>query len=119
ADKVVRFTIPAPIMWDSSAIEGEREDASFPVAANVSQRGDKWQMTLIASQVWLQDAARVYPVYVDPTLTAGDSNFYAYKSDGATRSDAVHVGNSRDGGTNKYWRTIARYSTSSVASKQV
>ncbi|HQG29881.1 MAG TPA: hypothetical protein PLY73_15115, partial [Candidatus Ozemobacteraceae bacterium] len=41
ANGVVRFTIPTPVMWDSSGVEGEREPESAPVAV-----GSCWPTTL-------------------------------------------------------------------------
>jgi hypothetical protein len=118
-DGAVQFHIPAPVVWDSSGEDQVREPALASLDTAIVTDGDDYKLVLTADPLWLADAARVYPVYVDPTLTAGDSSFHAYKSDGATRTDAVHVGNSRDSNTNKYWRSQANYGYSSLSGKQV
>jgi hypothetical protein len=118
-DGAVQFHIPAPVVWDSSGEDQVREPALASLDTAIVADGDDYKLVLTADPLWLADTSRVYPVYVDPTLTAGDSSFHAYKSDGATRTDAVHVGNSRDSNTNKYWRSQANYGYSSLSGKQV
>jgi RHS repeat-associated protein len=115
------FVIPAPIMWDSSGVEGEREPASASVDVALGELPDNtWDITLTAGAEWLDDGDRQYPVYIDPAVASyGDSNVVAYKSDGATRTDAVHIGNTRESNTNKYWRSIVKYGYSGAFDKQV
>lgn len=113
------FRIPAPVMWDSSGEADVREPAEHPVATSYSSIPNGWRLTLNAAADWLNAADRQYPVYVDPTTTLGDSTLTAYKSDGATRTDYVHIGNSRDSNTNKIWRTQVKYPYSSLFGKQV
>jgi RHS repeat-associated protein len=111
------FRFIQPLVWDSAA-----DPSVMPLTVQLGQVSpSSWVMTLSVSPQWLQDSARVYPVTVDPIVTAnyGDSTVTAYKSDGATRTDAVLVGNSRDGGVNKYWRSIVSYNVSALAGKQV
>jgi RHS repeat-associated protein len=43
----------------------------------------------------------------------------SYRSDGAYRNDAVHLGNSRAGGNNTYWRSVISHNFSALAGKQV
>ncbi len=119
ADGVVQFHIPQPVAWDSSGIDEVQEPASISLGTQIVPNGLDYKLIITVDPQWVFDRARVYPVFIDPSVTAGDTNFRAYKSDGATRTDAVHVGNSRDSGTNKYWRTQAKYSYSGLAGKQV
>jgi hypothetical protein len=122
ADKsgTTRFTVPSPVMWDSSAEAGIREAAESPLISEISQRGNgSWRVQITADPEWLKAADRKFPVYVDPTITLGDSNVTSYKSDGATRTDYVHIGNSRDSNTDKYWRAKVNYNYSSLYGKQV
>lgn len=115
-----KFRIPAPIMWDSSAVAGVREAAEAPVDTEILETSPgHWSVTLSAEPAWLNDPERVYPVFVDPTIALGDSNVKSYKSDGAIRTDYVHVGNSRDANTDKYWRAFVWYDYSSLYGKQV
>lgn len=120
ADGLAKFVIPAPTMWDSSGRSEIREPAEHPVQTSIVEIGaGSWEITLSADYDWLSDPAREYPVFVDPTTSMGDSTVTSYKSDGATRTDAVHVGNSRDSNTDKYWRARVNYNYSSVYGKQV
>ena len=63
----VAFVAPAPFMTDSSGTDAGYSDA---VSFDLAQAGDGWQLTLAADPVWLDDPARVFPVRVDPTITA-------------------------------------------------
>jgi RHS repeat-associated protein len=118
AEGVVQFHIPVPVMWDSSGVEGESEPRIANVAASVERAGDVWAFTLTPDYAWLSDAQTVYPVFVDPSTTVGEGTRVAYKSDGTTRTDAVRVGNSNDGG-DKYWRTVQRYGYPAALGSQV
>ncbi|MGV8911631.1 MAG: PA14 domain-containing protein [Rhodoglobus sp.] len=115
-----RFVMPAPIMWDSSGIKGVQEPVYAPVDTQLRKTKEGWTISLAADHDWLTDSARTYPVYVDPTVLtySGASAGYSYKSDGASSYDQ-NIGNSRDGGTNKFWRTISRYELSSFTGRQV
>lgn len=114
----VEFHIPAPIMWDSSGVEGESEPAEKNLQVSIIEDGDGWILRLTADVAWLTDPSRVYPVTVDPTINLGAAAIWAYKSDGAIRNDAVLVGNSMSGG-NTFWRTIVKYDYPSLVGKQV
>jgi hypothetical protein len=114
----VQFHIPAPVMWDSSGVPGQSEPAMKNLKTTVVQDGDGWLLTLSADHRWLADEDRVYPVTVDPTTGVGPSTINAYKSDGAGRTDAVHVGNARSGG-DAYWRTNVLYNYAAWAGTQV
>lgn len=111
-----QFHIPAPIMWDSSGVEGKREPALTNVTTHIRRDGDEWAMTMSPDRKWLSDPARMYPVMVDPTLQIGASELGAYKSDGAFRNDSTHVGNPGNG---TQWQTVVRYPYSSLAGKQI
>jgi large repetitive protein len=124
-DGLSHFVIPRARMWDSSGVPQNQEPAEHEVATTFLEKANgTWDIYVTADQDWLADPARVYPVYVDPDLDSDytdrpDSSVVAYKSDGATRTDGVHVGNSRDSSTDKYWRSIVKYPYSNVFGKQV
>ena len=121
AEGVVRFHIPAPVAWDSSGVEGVSEPALTNLETEVTRDGEGWLFRLSADPDWLSDSDRVYPVYVDPTVSAGAAAIYAFKSDNlntVTRTDAVLIGNARDDADN-YWRTVVRYDFAEVIGKQV
>jgi RHS repeat-associated protein len=116
----VVFGIPAPVMYDSSGIDGKRTDAEAMVPLTVAPDGDEWTLTLTPARRWLTDPDRVYPIHVDPTTAGGYmEDMHAYRSDGVNRVDGVsRVGNSRDGG-DKYWRTVQHYNYEQFFGKQV
>ncbi|MGV8886358.1 MAG: hypothetical protein ACOH1T_12340 [Microbacteriaceae bacterium] len=120
AKNVVRFSIPTPVMWDSSGIDGQREASELEVETVVEEvSAGTYRFSLIPDYGWLSAPERKYPVYVDPTTILGDSNLIAYKSDGATRTDYVHLGNSRDSNSNRFWRTQVKYNYASLFGKQI
>lgn len=114
----VQFHIPAPIMWDSSGVEGKSEPAMSALSTRVTKDGDGWLLTLSADHAWLANEDRVYPVTVDPTTQVGPNAINAYKSDGAYRNDGILVGNSRSSG-NTYWQTVVGYNYATWAGRQV
>jgi len=115
----VVFTMDLPGMWDSSGVEGERDDASAMVDMTVQPESGGWVFELRPSMAWLTDPARVYPVSVDPRVGWGATTIYGFKSDGYTQNGWVRVGNTRQSNTNVYWRSVVRYDYSPLAGKQV
>ena len=116
----VIFSMPIPVMWDSSGVEGEREPADANIPFEVVKVADgTYELTLRPSAQWLSDAARVYPVYVDPTLGTGPDQLREYKSDGVVYAKDVRVGNSHQSGSCCNWRSVAHYNYSGLMSKQI
>ncbi|MFY9712552.1 MAG: PA14 domain-containing protein [Microbacterium sp.] len=72
-----------------------------------------WKYTLSVDRGWLTDAAREYPVYVDPTINHGPNYAYSIKSDG-TVSGNLYVGNNRQYNQDVYWRAFTRFDYGSV-----
>lgn len=58
ADGTVVFTVPAPTMWDSSAIEGVQESALTMVDTTIEEDADGWVMVLRPSMEWLTEKGR-------------------------------------------------------------
>ncbi|MFK4806761.1 PA14 domain-containing protein [Microbacterium sp. ZW CA_36] len=102
--------IPTPIAWDSSGVEGESSDVTINPNAALTQGADgNWRYTLTIDSQWLEASERVFPVYVDPTLATGANWLKSYKSDGVVYNGQGHTGNTRQSGTNVYWRAITGY----------
>lgn len=118
-DGVTVFSIPAAALWDSSGVKGESEPALTNAALDFTPSGDQWLITITPDRAWLADPARIYPIYVDPTMQASADLLTGYKSDGATAGGDTRIGNSRDSNTNKFWRTVLRFPFSSLAGKQI
>jgi len=123
ADGGTRFTIPTPIMWDSSGKSGVREPETAPVAATVEPYGDakagQWLLTLRPDQTWLTDPSRVYPVTVDPSTGWGASNKRSVKSDGVVQSGQTWFGNPWQANHAIYWRGFAQYPLGNIAGTYV
>lgn len=115
----VKFQIPRPIMWDSSGVEGKSESALINVATKVWRDDQGWAISMTPDYTWLSDPARVFPVTVDPTVYSNNLYAYGYKSDGNTDNSALRVGNTRESGLNRYWRSIVLFDFSPLAGKQV
>ncbi|WP_198299610.1 DNRLRE domain-containing protein [Tumebacillus avium] len=75
------FTLPKPFMTDSN-IDEKSGDAqrSDNVSFQLEKQGNGWLLKLVADPNWLQDSARVYPVYIDPTTAKATQGNDAYVS---------------------------------------
>jgi RHS repeat-associated protein len=115
AKGTVQYNIPDPVMWDSSGVAGQSESALQNVPFSFAQNavGD-WQVTLTPDHSWLTDAARIYPISIDPTLNPGATNETSYLNVGGSYSGQGRIGNSRIGGNNTFWRTVACYDYSGL-----
>jgi RHS repeat-associated protein len=114
----VQLIIPKPIMWDASGVEGVRTDDVADLDVTLAGSGSAWSLTMAPDYDWLSAPERVFPVMVDPQSGFGEGSRVAYKSDGATRTDGVLVGNARNNG-NRYWRTVVVYPYSGLANTQI
>lgn len=123
ADGGTRFTIPTPIMWDSSGETEVREPETAPVAATVEPYGDaasgEWLLTLQPDHAWLTDPSRIYPVTVDPSTGWGSSNKRSVKSDGVVQAGQTWFGNPWQANHAIYWRGFAQYPLGNIAGTYV
>lgn len=62
-----RFSLVAPVMWDSS----KRRAASGDIAVELDREGQRYSVELRPDSDWLDDARREWPVVVDPTVVVG------------------------------------------------
>ncbi|TCI59112.1 DNRLRE domain-containing protein [Exiguobacterium sp. SH0S2] len=64
------ITMPVPEMQDSAIDEKSGLPArSFDIAYELTEvNGTSYELKIVPDQEWLNDPARVYPIYVDPTL---------------------------------------------------
>ncbi len=110
--------IPPPVVWDSSGVAGERSDVVTNGTVTLEQVTEfEWLYTVTVAPDWLQDPGRVFPVMVDPTVQAGFSSVRSHKSDGGVFYDQAHIGNTREGNTNVYWRTFVYFNHSAYQNK--
>ena len=64
------FGLAAPSMFDSAKNGGARSSA---VSLSASKDSQGTAVTLVADPAWLADAARKWPVTIDPTFIVGDT----------------------------------------------
>jgi hypothetical protein len=111
---VVQYSIPDPIMWDSSGVAQASGPALVDVPFAFAQTTDgDWELTLTPDPTWLADPSRMFPVMIDPTMATGPTTFVAYESTGPSVANDTRVGNSRSGGDTE-WRTVVCYPYTSV-----
>ena len=66
-DEII-FTLPKPYMTDSNINpESTEPERSENVYFELKQEENGYAFTVVADQKWLEDPARVYPIYIDPT----------------------------------------------------
>ncbi|MFT4212630.1 MAG: PA14 domain-containing protein [Microbacterium sp.] len=103
----VALVVPTPMAWDSSGDNVTSSPATTQLKVSLRQASDgSWRYSLGADPTWLADAARAYPVHIDPTVTWYPTSRDGYKSDGTHFSGQMHVGNTRENNTNRYWRSV-------------
>ena len=78
--------MPIPYVYDSSGAEGERGPADTNGRYTLRRDGETWLVTVSVHESWLADPARVFPVMVDPTMTAGSND---NRSSGPRRAPGV------------------------------
>ena len=112
------FTMPAPFMVDSAA----EPATSTAVDYALIQYGDRWMLTVTPDAGWLANSARVYPVRIDPTITAKPAKVDCWISsdDPATSHcgpgwDYLRVGSANSGDKR---RALLRFDPSSSARNQ-
>lgn len=108
------FNVPAPTMSDSN-FDPKSGDAAISddVSFTLDKVNNGYKLTLTADAEWLEDSARVYPVYIDPTTSINistdtyvssatpDTNYESNKYDNALNESVLRVGNySSSTGTN-------------------
>lgn len=113
----VVLMVPTPVAWDSSGIDGERGDAMTALEVRLTQAADEsWRYTLAADPAWLLDENRVYPIHIDPTVMSPSAS-NSYKSDGTAFAGQLHVGNTRENNTNRFWRSVVGFNYGSIPGK--
>ena len=103
----VIISVPSPVAWDSSGVDGERSAAETPLRVSLAKGAGEgiWRFTVTADQSWLSSKERVYPVWIDPTFVAGASSRDAYKSDGVHFTNLLYVGKTGES-PNRSWRSV-------------
>lgn len=105
------YVVNAPVMWDSLAAGEPGDAASTPVDFDVTELdAGKWRVTMKPDVEWMQDPARVYPIFIDPDVgTSG--TVHSYKSDAWTldQSATPRIGHTQPGSSCCNWRTIFRF----------
>jgi hypothetical protein len=66
-------SIPPGLAWDSSA-PAPADAATAPVSIRLAGSPGAWAVEVEAPADWVNDPARIWPLYLDPTFTAGQDN---------------------------------------------
>lgn len=68
-----QYTIPAPYMYDADGV------CSYDVHYTLTPKGkDKYTLTVTASDEWINDQDRAFPITIDPTVTNTSQIFDTY-----------------------------------------
>lgn len=71
----VIFNIPRPYMSDSNVDKESGDPAtSFDVYYELEKVAEGYNLNVVADKEWLTSSDRIYPVYIDPTITLGASD---------------------------------------------
>ena len=62
------FTLDAPYMYDANGAE------SYDIEPSIKENGDEYVVTVEADSTWLNNSEREFPVVIDPTWSAPNSN---------------------------------------------
>ncbi|MCT9819293.1 PA14 domain-containing protein [Microbacterium sp. W1N] len=107
---VVVMHIPTPTAWDSSGVDGQSEDVLINPTVELATTGaGTYTYTVRINPIWLSAPERVYPVYIDPTFQTGPAFVKSFKSDGGVYNNQAHIGNTRQGNQNVFWRAFVRF----------
>jgi RHS repeat-associated protein len=113
-----KIVLPPVETWDSAG-HGETAPALTGGSYALEQTGDQWWLTVSVDPVWLRDAKRVYPIFVDPTFTFGVTESHSYRSDGsACDACGLRIGNSQANG-DTYNRSVFHMDYSPLFGKTV
>ncbi|WP_442875926.1 PA14 domain-containing protein [Amycolatopsis sp. NBC_01488] len=113
-----QLVLPPVETWDSAG-GGQTAPAMTGGTYALDRTGNDWWLTVAVDGNWLRDAKRVYPVFVDPTVTFGVQYSFAYRSDGTTCNDCgLRIGNSQANG-DTYNRSVAHFDYSPLWGKTV
>lgn len=105
ASDAVVASSETPIAWDSSGT-GEQWRSETVLEPALEELPDgSWRYSLTVDSEWLTAAERAWPVSIDPSINPGPLWRNAYKSDGTVQSGILNVGNTREGGYDRYWRS--------------
>ncbi|MHC5791879.1 hypothetical protein ACYT6H_09825, partial [Streptococcus pyogenes] len=64
----VLFVLTAPVMVDANGAESQ------DILLELTKSGKQYELTVVASEDWLKDVGRAYPVRIDPTVTVPREN---------------------------------------------
>ena len=62
---ILKYTIPAPVVFDSNGVYAPEGMANYTLADNGN---GKYTLTIDASSEWMNDSSRVFPVTIDPVI---------------------------------------------------
>jgi RHS repeat-associated protein len=120
-DKLPRYVIPAPNMYDASPQNRLGQPGySDKITQSISQQGGKSLLTVRPDLAWLRAKERVFPVVIDPTIVvvpdpaaAQDTSIFEASATAALwgTDPSVLVG---DDASRNTWRGLLKFDTSMI-----
>lgn len=86
----VKFTIEAPFMYDNKL------EFSSDIDVKIEKQEEKYIISLIPEQKWLEAEERVYPITIDPSIITSRyyddiNDTFIYSSQGSTPKGDAHI----------------------------
>jgi hypothetical protein len=81
-DGTATTTIPQPSMWDAAKTPAGSPARTAPISTTVTRTDDGLALRLTPNLAWLRDPRTVFPVTLDPTISAHKSTFDTYVRQG-------------------------------------
>jgi RHS repeat-associated protein len=97
------FVLPKPFMVDSSPERSGRGARSEAVDYSLEQQGSTTVIVVEADPGWLDDPARVYPVFIDPTTLSYSTTLDTFITSAYPTSSHDAYWNPNEGGYYELW----------------
>jgi RHS repeat-associated protein len=119
-DKLPKYVIPAPNMYDSSA-ENKLGQSGYSekITQTITQQGGKTLLTLKPDQTWLKAKERVFPIVIDPTIVVVPDPAAAQDTSISEASATTNYGTNPtmlvgDDASHNTWRSLLKFDTSMI-----
>lgn len=119
-DKLPKYVIPAPFMYDASAQNRLGQPGySDKVTQTITQQGGKSLLTLKPDQTWLKAKERVFPIVIDPTIVVVPDPAAAQDTSLSEANPAATYGTHPsvlvgDDASHNTWRGLLKFDTSMI-----
>ena len=100
----IKYTIPAPIVFDASGSVASTDKAAYTLT---HKNGQKYILQVSVSIEWMNDSDRTFPVTIDPTIYTYDSAVVDTYIDSAASTSTGHQSTRLyvTGSRHSYWKS--------------